>query len=187
MKTMAAAIQISQCSCVIQARIAMPSSRRPQPAPGAAQAGRWRVISNRGCSDIGARKDAQARHVSPWLARYFATLPQVLDLFGDPGCSAIPGQAHDLGCPASTKASFDLQRQFPKLSSSQRLTTAARAPKAPGPDAASKRAIRGCPASSRARKHHPVHFMRSALARAVKEGRRVDFARPASLPTTSCQ
>src|SRR5262245_62741837 len=32
-------------------------------------------------------------------------------------CCPITGQAQDLGCPAGTKASFDLQRQFPKLSS----------------------------------------------------------------------
>ena len=53
------------------------AAAKPVPKPtadkGAAQAGRWRVISNRGCSDIGARKDAQARLVSPWLARYFAS------------------------------------------------------------------------------------------------------------------
>jgi hypothetical protein len=67
---------------------------------------------------------------------------------------------NDFGCPASAKASFDLQRQFPKLSS---------LPKAPGPDAAFKSAVRGCQASSRARKHRPVHFMRSALAQLVKE------------------
>jgi hypothetical protein len=36
---------------------------------------------------------------------------------GDPGCCATTGQARDLVCPAGTKASFDLQRQFPKLSS----------------------------------------------------------------------
>ena len=67
---------------------------------------------------------------------------------------------NDFGCPASAKVSFDLQRQFPKLSS---------LPKAPGPDAAFKSAVRGCQASSRARKHRPVHFMRSALAQLVKE------------------
>jgi hypothetical protein len=42
-------------------------------------------------------------------------------MIGDPGCCATTGQAHDLGCPAVTKASFDLQRQFPKLSSQTEL------------------------------------------------------------------
>jgi hypothetical protein len=36
---------------------------------------------------------------------------------------------NDFGCPASAKASFGPQRQFTKLSSPQRPTTAAHAPK----------------------------------------------------------
>lgn len=38
-----------------------------------------------------------------------------METTGDPGCCATTEHAHDLVCPAVTKASFDLQ--FPKLSS----------------------------------------------------------------------
>jgi hypothetical protein len=74
---------------------------------------------------------------------------------------------NDFGCPASAKAPFDLQTQFPKLSSSQRPTTVARAPKRRDLFAAARRAAKQ--ENITLSNFTLSNLMRSAPAQAVEE------------------